>query len=115
MTEPSVPSNPNHRQARLIDLGLLVLCNLMFGAQYPATKTSVTSMGPVFLSLMTFVLGAVCLAPFFIVESRAHPRQPRALTLFRGRNLFPFLMATALGFIPASVVLAWGIERSLAT
>ncbi|HVN82598.1 MAG TPA: DMT family transporter [Terriglobia bacterium] len=115
MAEQVAVSNSLRRPARLTDLGLLVLCNLMFGAQYPATKTSVTSMGPVFLSLLTFVLGAFCLVPFFLFESRAHPDQPPALALFRGRNLFPFLMATALGFLPASVVLAWGIERSLAT
>jgi drug/metabolite transporter (DMT)-like permease len=115
MNESANLSGPVRPSARLLDLGLLVLCNLMFGAQYPATKTSVSSMGPVLLSFLTFILGSVCLAPFVFFETRAHPDQPKALSLFRGRNLFPFLMATVVGFLPASVVLAWGIERSLAT
>jgi drug/metabolite transporter (DMT)-like permease len=115
MTDSPVQPAPVHHRARLLDLGLLVLCNLMFGAQYPATKTSVSSMGPVLLSVLTFILGSLCLVPFAILESRYHPDQPGALTLFKGRNLFPFLMATVFGFLPASVVLALGIERSLAT
>lgn len=115
MQESPILLTPVRRPARLLDLGLLVLCNLMFGAQYPATKTSVSSMGPVLLSFLTFILGSLCLAPFVVFETRAHPGQPSPLSLFRGRNVFPFLMATVVGFLPASVVLAWGIERSLAT
>lgn len=102
-------------RAHVIDLVLLVLCNVMFGAQYPATKAAVMNMGPVLLSLLTFATGTICLMPFLILESRAHPEQPHPLALFRGKNLLPFFMATVLGFIPASVVLAWGIERSLAS
>jgi len=114
METPTDTSATHHRSPRLQDLGLLVLCNLMFGAQYPATKTSVSSMGPVQLSFLTFLLGALCLTPFYIFETRAYPEQASPLTLFRGKNLFPFLMATVMGFLPASVILAWGIERSLA-
>ena len=103
------------RRARPIDLVLLVLCNVMFGAQYPATKAAVMNMGPILLSLLTFAMGTICLIPFLILETRAHPEQPPPLTLFQGKNFFPFFMATVLGFFPASVILAWGIERSLAS
>ncbi|PYV42119.1 MAG: hypothetical protein DMG06_15045 [Acidobacteria bacterium] len=103
------------QRAHAVDLVLLVLCNVMFGAQYPATKAAVMNMGPVLLSLLTFGMGTICLIPFLILESRAHPEQPHPLTLFRGKNFFPFFMATVLGFIPGSVILAWGIERSLAS
>jgi drug/metabolite transporter (DMT)-like permease len=102
-------------KAHLIDLVLLVCCNLMFGAQYPATKAAVMSMGPVLLSILTFAIATICLIPFMITESRAHPHQPHPLALFQAGNFFPFFMATVLGFIPASVILAWGIERSLAS
>ncbi len=102
-------------RAQLMDLVLLVLVNMMFGAQYPATKTAVTEMGPVLLSVLTFGLAGLCMTPFFIWESRRHPDQPPILNLFRGHNLFPFMMATVGGYFPGSVVLAWGIDRSLAS
>ena len=102
-------------KAHLIDLALLVCCNLMFGAQYPATKAAVMSMGPVLVSFLTYAMATLCLIPFMVLESRAHPEQPHPLALFRSGNIFPFFMATVLGFIPASVILAWGIERSLAS
>jgi drug/metabolite transporter (DMT)-like permease len=65
--------------------------------------------------MITFFLGTICLIPFLIMETRAHPDQPHFLKLFQGKNFLPFFMATVMGFLPASVVLAWGIERSLAT
>src|SRR5262245_24764206 len=108
---PPISSSKSH----LIDLALLVCCNLMFGAQYPATKAAVMSMGPVLLSILTFAISTICLIPFMVMETRARPGQPHPLAVFRAKNFFPFLMATVMGFIPASVVLAWGIERSLAS
>jgi len=108
-------NKPPSANAHLIDLILLVCCNLMFGAQYPATKAAVMSMGPILLSLLTFAIATICLIPFMVMESRAHPEQPPLLAVFRRGNFFPFFMATVLGFIPASVILAWGIERSLAS
>jgi drug/metabolite transporter (DMT)-like permease len=50
-----------------------------------------------------------------MMETRSHPDQPHFVNLLQGKNFFPFFMATVMGFLPASVVLAWGIERSLAT
>jgi len=86
----------------------------MFGAQYPATKAAVDNMGPVLVSVLTYLLASLCLLPFLILENRAHPEQAPALAVFHKRNFVPFFMATILGFFPASVILAWGIDRSLA-
>lgn len=97
------------------DLFLLILCNLMFGAQYPAMKMAVIDFGPVLLSLLTLLLGALCLVPFYILEKKSEAGQARLCDLLRGKNLFPFLMVTVAGLLPGSVVLAWGIERSLAS
>jgi drug/metabolite transporter (DMT)-like permease len=97
------------------DLFLLLLCNLMFGAQYPAMKMAVIDFGPPLLSLMTLLLGALCLVPFYLLETKSNTGQERIYNLLRGKNLFPFLMVTVAGLLPGSVVLAWGIERSLAS
>jgi drug/metabolite transporter (DMT)-like permease len=87
----------------------------MFGAQYPATKTAVTEIGPILLSVVTFALSAMVMIPFLIRESRAHPLQPKIRSLMHRENRTPFLFATLLGYFPASVVLAWGVDRSLAS
>jgi drug/metabolite transporter (DMT)-like permease len=102
-------------RSRARDLILLLLCNVMFGAQYPATKVAVTNMGPVLLAVLTYLLGLFCLLPFLILENRAHPDQSPPLAVFDKKNFMPFFMATILGFFPASVILAWGIDRSLAS
>lgn len=106
---------PDRKPSHMADLGLLVLANVMFGAQYPATKAAVSNMGPVLLSIMTFGLASLCLLPFLIAENRAHAKQLPILTVFRNGNAFPFIMATVVGLLPASIVLSWGVEHSLAS
>jgi drug/metabolite transporter (DMT)-like permease len=106
---------PNRSGGHLTDLVLLVVANVMFGAQYPATKTAVSTMGPVLLSILTFGLAAICLLPFLLKENRDHPEQLSPRSLFLGRNFFPFFMATALGLLPAAVILSWGVSYSLAS
>lgn len=87
----------------------------MFGAQYPATKAAVANMGPILLSVLTYLLASLCLLPFLMLENRVHPEQSPPLAVFDKLNFVPFFMATILGFFPASVILAWGIDRSLAS
>jgi drug/metabolite transporter (DMT)-like permease len=102
-------------RARIGDLVLLVLVNVVFGAQYPATKTAVPEIGPILLSLVIFGLAAIVMIPFLVLESRAHPEQPKMRALVHRENLRAFLFATVLGYFPGSVVLAWGVDRSLAS
>ncbi len=106
---------PSKTRTHARDLILLLLCNVMFGAQYPATKAAVSNMGPILLSVLTYLLGSLCLLPFLVLENRSHPQQARPLAVFEKQNFVPFFMATILGFFPASVILAWGIDRSLAS
>lgn len=115
MPHTSASVTPRPARARLGDLGLLVLVNVMFGAQYPATKTAVTEIGPILLSVVIFGVAATVMIPFLVLESRVHPDQPRMRSLLDRNNLKAFLFATLLGYFPASVVLAWGVDRSLAS
>jgi drug/metabolite transporter (DMT)-like permease len=107
--------SPSKTRTHTRDLILLLLCNVMFGAQYPATKAAVANMGPILLSVLTYLLASLCLLPFLILENRVHPEQSHPLAVFDKQNFVPFFMATILGFFPASVILAWGIDRSLAS
>jgi drug/metabolite transporter (DMT)-like permease len=94
---------------RVADAGLLVLVNAMWAAQYPAYKTATTLAGPVALSLWTFLIAALVLAPFFFRERR-RSTQPTPRFEWKG-----FLLLAALGLIPGSAVLAWGTKLSTAS
>jgi hypothetical protein len=62
------------------------------------------------LSAVTFGLATVVTIPFLVLESRTHPDQLPMLSLLHRENLRPFLFATLLGYFPASVVLARGVD-----
>lgn len=109
----------------VVDVGLLVLVNTMWAAQYAAYKVATEKMGPVTVSAWTFLIAAVVLLPFLLRErGRTNPQgnaegasaasAPDKSLLWR-RNGLGFLMVGVLGLVPASAFLAWGIERSTAS
>ena len=107
------------------DVGLLVLVNTMWAAQYAAYKTASEKIKPVTVSTWTFLIAAMILLPFLIRERRNLPAgNPLRLdpsdrlthpSLWNGRNVFDFLVLGILGLIPASAFLAWGTDRSTAS
>ena len=100
----------------LADIGLLLLVNLMWAAQYAAYKTASQEMGPVTLSTLTFFLAALLLLPFFLHQRRASARDSHSSeSIWNGRTLSTFLMVAIVGLVPASAFLAWGTVRSTAS
>jgi drug/metabolite transporter (DMT)-like permease len=111
----------------VIDVGLLVLVNAMWAAQYPGYKVAGEVLRPVTLSGWTFLMAALVLLPFLVRERWVGRKQQERVTLPDGlilsgktrllekRNLVGFLMIGILGLMPASVFLAWGIDRSSAS
>ena len=99
------------------DFGLLLAVNTMWAAQYAAYKTAADSMPPVTLSNWVFLLGAVVLVPFLLLERRgARHSAPTSLRSWRRKdNILGFAMLGALGLVPSSVCLAWGTELSTAS
>src|SRR5713226_3748859 len=55
---------------RVVDLVLLVVVNTMWAAQYAAYKTATEKMGPVTVSVWTFLISTVVLLPFLLRERR---------------------------------------------
>jgi len=108
---------------RLIDIGLLVLVNLMWAGQYPAYKIATAKMGPVTVSAWTFLVAGIILLPFLFWQNRSDserkkvgPHKPSPDRHFwTHQNLVSFTMVGILGLVPASAFLAWGIERSTAS
>jgi len=98
----------SHHQARNWCLAFLV--NLMWAAQYPAYKVASDAMGIGATNFWTFVIATMCLLPFLIRERR----KKRGAQSTRS-NWLQLVLLGALGNIPASVVLAWGIEHASAS
>jgi drug/metabolite transporter (DMT)-like permease len=97
------------------DTGLLVLVNAMWAAQYPAYKTATAQIGPVTLSVWTFLISSVVLAPFLLRERRVAAKTHSRGSLSVGTAWRNFLLLAFLGLVPASVLLAWGTVLSTAS
>jgi len=97
-----------------LNLGLLVLVNLMWAAQYPAYKVASRQVGPIAISAWAFLLGGAVMFPFLLWQrAQAADRTGRA-GLSR-RTLGQFALLGILGLIPASAFLAWGTDHSTAS
>ena len=105
----------------VVDIGILVLVNSMWAAQYAAYKVATQKMGPVTVSAWTFAMASLALLPFLLNERRSS--QPTggsappssARSAWTGHDVLSFIIIGVVGLIPASAVLAWGIDRSTAS
>jgi len=101
-----------------VDIGILVLVNGMWAAQYAAYKVATEKMGPVTVSAWTFAMASLALLPFLLNERRSDPSAspaPRTRSGWTGQDALGFVVIGVAGLIPASAVLAWGIDRSTAS
>ena len=110
----------------VMDVGLLVLVNTMWAAQYAAYKIVAEKMGPVTVSVWTFLIGSLVLLPFLFWERGQAGHSPAAAPApgtpgavdrspWSPRNALGLLVAGVLGLIPASAFVAWGVDRSTAS
>lgn len=109
------------------DIGLLILVNAMWAAQYAAYKVATEKMGPITVSAWCFLLASVVLFPFLIwernrpnavppaTETATASPQPSGRSLLNKRNLAGFVIISLFGLIPGSAILAWGVDRSTAS
>lgn len=92
--------------------GLLVLVNVFWAAQFPAYGVVSQTVGVAALNFWTFVIAAAVLWPVFWRERR----QKRATgSQFQPANVWRFAVLAALGLIPPSILMAWGIAHSSAS
>ncbi len=115
------------RKRKIVDVGLLILVNTMWAAQYAAYKTATEAMGPITVSAWTFLLAAIVLIPFLLREKKCSSPQGSPASQFRAllsspqrgawskRDVAGFGVVGVFGLIPASAFLAWGTMRSTAS
>jgi drug/metabolite transporter (DMT)-like permease len=107
----------------LVDLGLLILVNAMWGAQFTAYKLVSSDMGPVTVSAWIFLIAGVVLAPFVVRERRRGLQVQKSdgrdsdndRSLLSKRNLAGFVAIGVFALVPASAFMAWGVARSTAS
>lgn len=100
--------------SRFINLGLLILVNLMWGAQYPAYKVASRQVGPIAIGAWAFLLGGMAMLPFLLRERAARSGRTAGAALSH-RTVAQFVVLGVAGLIPASAFLAWGTDHSTAS
>lgn len=87
----------------------------MWAATFAATKVAVSHTGPITLSFWVFLLATLVLCPFYLYERQRLRRVSRSLRTSKShRGWLQFSLLSLLGILPPSVLLAWGLDRSLA-
>ncbi|HEX8984180.1 MAG TPA: DMT family transporter [Bryobacteraceae bacterium] len=95
---------------RHINLGALVLVNLMWAAQYPAYKIASDYMSPATLNFWSLLFSILLLLPFLLLRKQGG----LAVRLDR-RSVLDFVLLGVFGILPPSLLLSWGIARSTAS
>lgn len=91
---------------------LLVLINFLWAVQYPAYRVVSATVSAASLSFWMFLIAVAVLLPALFCEQRVR-RQFRWAKLLRVAA--DFFVLAAIGLIPPTVVVAWGIAHSSAS
>jgi len=93
-----------------LNLGALVVVNLLWAAQYPAYKIAGDTMGAAGLNFWTLIFASLLLLPFWIRQKRERHNSDPLL-----KTIGEYLLLGLLGMLPPSVMLSWGIAHSSAS
>jgi drug/metabolite transporter (DMT)-like permease len=99
------------KSAAWLNLGLLVLVNVLWAGQYPAYEIAGSHMGVAALNFWVLLFALLSLLPF---QRRATQRRSLLAGLRRFSSLRDFSLLGLLGILPPSLLLAWGITHSSA-
>jgi drug/metabolite transporter (DMT)-like permease len=91
--------------SRLVDWGLLILCNLIWASQFVLAKLVQEEMGPIFATLLPMTLATVCLIPLVRRQQRSRDRRPR----MSGADVARFGLIGIFGQVVAQLGITWGV------
>ena len=100
------------RGSAWINVGTLLLVNLLWAVQYPAYKIAGNHMEAAALNFWMLLFAATLLAPPWLGERRKRKSTHRVA---QWKAVREFLLLGLLGIIPPSVMLSWGISHSSAS
>lgn len=111
-------------QSRLVrssmNIGLLVLVNMMWATQWTAYKLVGDAMGPIAVNFFVFLIATPLVLVFYLTKQWhgkgvIPPVSPAERSLRRWDNLAGFLGVGVLGLVAASILMAWGLTRTTAS
>lgn len=102
-----------------VNSALLVLVNLGWAAQWTAYKLIGPDVGPIAISVWTFLIATLVMLPMYLMERRGRkttgsPTADNARSILRWENLIAFVVVGILGLTGASVFGAWGAAHTTA-
>jgi drug/metabolite transporter (DMT)-like permease len=103
-----------------MNIGLLVLVNILWATQWTAYKLVGDEMGPITVNFFAFLIATpISLALYFAQRwkgAQTFPAVPPSeRSLRRWDNLIGFLVVGVLGVVATSVLMAWGMTRTTAS
>ena len=96
--------------------GLLIFINFLWAATYTATKVAVSHAGPITVTFWVFLFASVVLYPFYRYEKRKfnHTSAGSGTRNSNRGDWLRFTLLSVFGILPPSILLAWGLDHSLA-
>jgi drug/metabolite transporter (DMT)-like permease len=91
--------------SRLIDWGLLILCNLIWASQFVLAKLVQEQMGPIFATLLPMALATFFLIPLV----RRQQRRRGAATAIGATDVVRFAVIGIFGQVLAQLGITWGV------
>jgi drug/metabolite transporter (DMT)-like permease len=91
--------------SRLIDWGLLILCNLIWASQFVLAKLVQQQMGPIFATLLPMALATFCLIPLV----QRQQRRRGTATAIGAADVARFAVIGVFGQVLAQLGITWGV------
>jgi drug/metabolite transporter (DMT)-like permease len=101
----------NRTTSRLVDWGLLILCNLIWASQFVLAKLVQEQMGPIFATLLPMGLATLCLIPLVRREQRRSGKVPR----IDRSDIVRFVVIGIFGQVIAQLGITWGVRLAPAS
>jgi drug/metabolite transporter (DMT)-like permease len=101
--------------SRLVDWGLLISCNLIWGGQFVVAKLVQEQMGPIFATLLPMLLATACLFPLIRREQDAAGKVRRLghadlARRMHGADVVRFAVIGVFGQVVAQLGITWGVR-----
>ncbi|HEY4971911.1 MAG TPA: DMT family transporter [Steroidobacteraceae bacterium] len=90
---------------RVVDWGLLIVCNLVWASQFVLAKLVQAEMGPVFATLLPMALATLCLMPLVRAQQRRRGNTPH----IGASDLVRFGVIGIFGQVVAQLGVTWGV------
>src|SRR5271170_6896989 len=97
--------------SRLVDWGLLILCNLIWASQFVLAKLVQEEMGPIFATLLPMALATICLIPLVRRQQGRRGRRP----VIGRADLVRFGVIGIFGQVVAQLGVTWGVRLAPAS